>query len=820
MNKKIYTFLLVFLFCTTNVYAAPNVETKETIDSNTDSNKCPVEINVKDGIDFSMFDSIYKYEEITDNLYYDFTELEKYFTDIDKKDMDKFVEDLVNSVGQAENTTNKYCPVYCAEEDTFVFPGYAPVINSGGHFTWTIGKDNDANILNGLTTRLQGIKHCVTNVDIEKWIADYKKALKDIADYITAKPPEVKAGYSGGSGSGRCGNYKGGYRKPENGVLSPNPLCKYISTEDLGIIQESGISIDNGIGYSGGASGVINSIGGAHADGRYTYYFSHNVNITDMGIIQREQALHSINNYAGDENSYSLETALQYAGDTIASGTIRPNWNLSGMQKRTCIYEFEKACCDWKKLDTYTDPGTYIDHNPGLTQFAGSVDNVVNKYEYEGCSVDTRYNCQKYQSCIGGGIDPKTGKYVELKCTTKEYCHTKYTNCKTSYYEAYCTFSSGLPPEQGEAARKTITSSNWSSSAGTPTCPSGYRLGSNNTCYWANTKDIENKIRKLRNLIEQLKSCSTLLESFDYYLETDMKLEYNQNQSDLGLTYGFTQDLEKVDVNNDNQRDMIGQYAVIGESKQIPTKSNASATISLYSYNNTQRKTFDINSSSIPFYFCDLGHAIELRNYWNDYYSKTFVATYEYKMDGDTYRWVKMPSGESISTMPTGDYLKYNRFIDIGYANYPVHFATPANKYDGLNIKITNIGYKNYLNKTYQTQINNYNNSLTDNQLVSELGQNQLLHDCYYEVTEGEPYCPTTGCGNDEYDLGSVRIIYRPISLENPFPDIDASGRETGSNWCVLNDETSDCSNTNKNVEKYISNNRNTEGSSIYFEFV
>ena len=215
---------------------------------------------------------------------------------------------------------------------------------------------------------------------------------------------------------------------------------------------------------------------------------------------------------------------------------------------------------------------------------------------------------------------------------------------------------------------------------------------------------------------------------------------------------------------------------------------------------------------------CKVKDVAALKEYWNDYYSKVFVATYEYVLDGDTYRWVQMPSGESVSLKPIGNYLKYNRFIDIGYANYPVHFATPAGDYEGLNVRIKNVGYKNYLYNEYQGAIREYNGSLSDRDLTSTEQNNELLHDCYYHVTEGEPYCPTVGCDEDEFDLGSVRIIYRPISLENPFPARDGDGRDTGSNWCIINneDKTSDCSNENENVEKYILNNRNEAVSEIY----
>jgi len=61
---------------------------------------------------------------------------------------------------------------------------------------------------------------------------------------------------------------------------------------------------------------------------------------------------------------------------------------------------------------------------------------------------------------------------------------------------------------------------------------------------------------------------------------------------------------------------------------------------------------------------------------------------------------------------------------------------------------------------------------------------------------------------------GTINVIYRPISLDDPFPSIDADGRVTGANWCYGND----CSNMNEVVTTVITNNRGVETEELYKE--
>jgi hypothetical protein len=63
--------------------------------------------------------------------------------------------------------TGTYCPVYCVETDTFTWPGFSPITNQGEHYTWTIGKDNEQNIIDGRPANLEGRTDCTNNRDLE-----------------------------------------------------------------------------------------------------------------------------------------------------------------------------------------------------------------------------------------------------------------------------------------------------------------------------------------------------------------------------------------------------------------------------------------------------------------------------------------------------------------------------------------------------------------------------------------------------------------------------------------------------------------------------
>ena len=68
--------------------------------------------------------------------------------------------------------------------------------------------------------------------------------------------------------------------------------------------------------------------------------------------------------------------------------------------------------------------------------------------------------------------------------------------------------------------------------------------------------------------------------------------------------------------------------------------------------------------------------------------------------------------------------------------------------------------------------------------------------------------CPCTNCGG-------IRIIYRPISLNDPFPGEHGNGRPSGANWVG---ETTVLGTTRSFIDAYITNNRGVTTEEVYKE--
>lgn len=85
--------------------------------------------------------------------------------------------------------------------------------------------------------------------------------------------------------------------------------------------------------------------------------------------------------------------------------------------------------------------------------------------------------------------------------------------------------------------------------------------------------------------------------------------------------------------------------------------------------------------------------------------------------------------------------------------------------------------------------------------------KNDMLYECTFEVDNAI-------INSSNNNNNGIEVIYRTISLDNPFPSIDGDGRATGANWCYLDD----CSNTNQVVQEVITNNRDVKTEEIYIE--
>ena len=167
----------------------------------------------------------------------------------------------------------------------------------------------------------------------------------------------------------------------------------------------------------------------------------------------------------------------------------------------------------------------------------------------------------------------------------------------------------------------------------------------------------------------------------------------------------------------------------------------------------------------------------------------------------DTYRYVLKSNHESVHSK---DEVSGN-YIDIGYGNLPVSFSAPAGIYgDGHDLGKLNIEYSNLGHITNDSEDTAVDKIMDNDDIPGSDSYGQWI--CQYEVITNLFPDP------DGDKLGDINLIYRPIDLSNPFPGINGTGRETGSNWC--ND--GDCSNDNGFVEYFILKNRGEDTDDVY----
>lgn len=202
----------------------------------------------------------------------------------------------------------------------------------------------------------------------------------------------------------------------------------------------------------------------------------------------------------------------------------------------------------------------------------------------------------------------------------------------------------------------------------------------------------------------------------------------------------------------------------------------------------------------------------QYKELFNKKVTSTIKNEYTYKMPDNVFRYILKETGESVdsnSSKVTGEIKDNHRYIDVGYPNYPVHYTTPTGEYP---IYLT---YKGIGTKSYFT-----------NKLPNKTGR----YDCTYKVINRIKTCPEGECpdpdpedptnpggggpnppgggtnppgGGGNNPLG-INVVYRPISLTNPFPGKDGKGRQSGQNW------------TNDDINRYIKNNRGADRNHVY----
>ena len=456
---------------------------------------------------------------------------------------------------------------------------------------------------------------------------------------------------------------------------------------------------------------------------------------------------------------YCIETLTTSfaSGDITVEAGNRFTWGYSqATGGRTC----KTKSVNWPKFDTDLKKANQSISN---SYADWRVEQQLDKITWTKSSQkDCDWGCIGTMTgpCHDAVYDPKTGKLIKedsMNCCTKEgYQDYSYTPSKT-----YVSFSvSGEFPAFKSASVSTV--------CGIDSVPTYDPGGKENTYYKA--------IDYANSLVQAMKKCYTWDENTIYNTNPEATITYSD-----GKNYNYSGNL-----------DVSTSYSLTNNSVCI-------------SQNVNQIKGCDGNScpsTSVAMQNCG----------GNDrYVEMTRNATTVFSLNDDIFRYVLKSNNLSIHRFELPKYTNSNfttNYYDVGESNFPVSYSIPDGLYGSmhgrgnLDLTYSNLGHL----KAGQTKTD------VDNILSTAESSNYGKWQCEFTVYSKlipDPNNPDGG-GNG---LGGIRVVYRTIDLVDPFPDIDGSKRNTGSNWCGTD---GNCSYDNSTVKAYINNNRGVSDYDIY----
>lgn len=184
----------------------------------------------------------------------------------------------------------------------------------------------------------------------------------------------------------------------------------------------------------------------------------------------------------------------------------------------------------------------------------------------------------------------------------------------------------------------------------------------------------------------------------------------------------------------------------------------------------------------------------------------------EYRMDKNVFNTILKPQGIAVNGN-SFEAFRGQIQLKLGYGALHIHFMTPSGiygTYDNDDGKL-DLTFPQFTASDSLGRIHNF-----DREEFGSTGK--FDYDCNYKVVNeiienGDPDCVGDNCeecegGNCDPDtLKGLNLIFRPISLVDPFPGALGDGRGAGSNWSEEGD-----------IENYITNNRGVRDSKVYYD--
>ena len=196
-----------------------------------------------------------------------------------------------------------------------------------------------------------------------------------------------------------------------------------------------------------------------------------------------------------------------------------------------------------------------------------------------------------------------------------------------------------------------------------------------------------------------------------------------------------------------------------------------------------------------------------LNNIDNKNYEYGYHNTFNYFIDGNVNKYIRMDNGIDANTD-----IADGQNVGDGIAKVTTPITLKEDTYNyGINfynIFSNNSNFVNIISKKYPIR-----EQLKETYCPYKVIQRKIYNVCVPSVNNN--YCG--GDPNKNFVYPKIKMIYRPINLNYPFPGKDGQGRTPGLNWQTVTEVVDGSVTLIKDyTSDYITNNRNVKTDQVY----
>lgn len=574
-----------------------------------------------------------------------------------------------------------------------------------------------------------------------------------------------------GTKDAKAGTYESEYYRPNNDTTfsSENPYCTVACIESVDYNFPSIFNVYAGgrfyIATSNNFNPDMTSVGPVNMRGKVTCKTGTNDNNEEKINITKFRTDYT-NADAAVLNAYN---ALQKAKANLAAFE-----NNLGMSSSRDVYH---GCNDRE-----TDYGNCLDSEYYVTENGNSFSTGSSDYCYgkTGCTV------------TGGGCTSYGEKEV-----SQNRCQN-FRHGQEYYYEA--NWSTGRRTYGGYTSDNiTCMSTSHNSNVGYSddsdgnTCNSTYSSLRNAVNGAQTNYNIALSRREL--IIKNLKNCN------------NFQRTYNEFNPSVSFVYSDPFYRQAYQLASTSQSSSKTTYYANGNVTAIHDWSTTGYGTEIGSYKLGDFEVFG-TSSSIASWSCPGNFAgcyrTSITYPTNTNVVQETTKTYDYELPENVYRFVAK-NGVSYNTAAEA-YNSGYAYKELNQSNLPIKYNTKSGTYDYyLDYYYSNSGENLFgrEQKFYKYSVVDPGASTTYNGLTMA---SNLAYHCTYDVVQ-------RFLEENHNRLDDVNVIYRPISLNDPFPGENGNGRPSGLNWIgttKVNGEEMSL------IDAFITYNRGVEREKVY----